>query len=163
MLTVADAKDKDIATTIPSHLPEVTTVQSILIDTYTATPDTCSVGPADPSLPPQDDTCHFMRLPPELRFTIAENVFKDLFAKLECGRGSPFHMISADPLEKEVFAMLHVNRALRVENIDLYVGLAKVWPTRLVFLDHVVLCANDERRSRVLELLQKAKLSIVGA
>ena len=77
----------------------------------------------DPSVPPQDGTCHFMNLPPELRLTIAEYLFQDRFTRLTSRQfdreGRPL------PSANELLTLLHVNHALRVETIKLCVRFAE--------------------------------------
>jgi hypothetical protein len=80
----------------------------------------------DPSVPPQDGTCHFMNLPPELRLMVTELFFEDIFTRLTSGLGSPRgHIYRQDVSADELLTLLHVNHALRVETIKLCVRLAE--------------------------------------
>jgi hypothetical protein len=75
----------------------------------------------DPSVPPTDGTCHFMKLPTELRLTFAEHIFEDFFTRLTLGLYPPFFMNGESrlPYTQELFSVLHVNRAFRLESIEL--------------------------------------------
>lgn len=105
MLIQADAKTRDITTAASNSSSNVAT---------------------DPSIPPSDGVCHFMRLPPELRLVIAEDIFEELFTRftlglyprlLEKGEGRL-------PYTQELFSVLHINRAFRVESLDICTKLA---------------------------------------
>jgi len=130
----------------------------------------------DPSVPPPDGACHFMKLPTELRLVIAEDVFEDFFTQLTLGLYPPLFESSENelPYTQELFYVLHTNRAFRLETLDLCIKLAKdsskevisrppskdmfrrMLPNSIRFGPHEQLKA---RHKKILKMLQQAKLS----
>ena len=153
MLILVDANPKDTTSAASDSSPDVAT---------------------DPSVPPSNGTCHLMRLPPELRLAIAERIFEDFFTRLTLGLYPPFSMNGESqlPYTQELFSVLHVNRAFRLESIDLCTRLAihsagkivshpptnarqssRIGPHRQLKLEH----------RKILGILQGAKMSAVDA
>jgi hypothetical protein len=142
----------------------------------TATSDSSSGVGTDPSMPPSDGTCHFMKLPTELRLIIAEDVYEDFFTQLTLGLYPPFFESSENELPdtQELFSVLHINRAFRLETLDLCIKLAKdsseevisrppskdmfrrMLPNSIRFGPHEQLKA---RHKKILKMIQQAKLS----
>lgn len=78
-------------------------------------------------MPPSDGTCHFMKLPPVLRLATAESIFEDFLTKLTLGLYPPYLAQGEGqlPYTQELFSLLHVNHASRLEPINLCTRLAQ--------------------------------------
>jgi hypothetical protein len=128
----------------------------------------------DPSVPPTDGTCHFMKLPIELRLTIVEHIFEDLFTRLTLGLYPPFLTIGESrlPYTQELFSVLHVNRAFRLESIELCTILATHSAQEVVRhppgdiiqqrYQTIRIQPHEQLKSKhkkILKILQKAKVS----
>jgi hypothetical protein len=144
-------------------------------DTTASTPDSSTNAATDPSVPSSDGSCHLMRLPTELRLAIAEDVFEDFFNRLTlglyplCFEKGEGHLLYT----QELFSVLHVNHAFRLETINLCTKLAKnsaeevvshppstdfsvQWPRRSIRIG-----AHEQLKSKhkkILKALQQAKV-----
>lgn len=154
MLIRVDANPEDISTAASGSSSDVTT---------------------DPSVPPTDGICHFMKLPTELRLTIAEHIFEDFFARLTLGLYPPFLTIGESrlPYTQELFSVLHVNRAFRLESIELCTILATRSAEEFVRrppgdiiqqrFQTIRIQPHEQLKSKhkkILKILQKAKVSM---
>lgn len=145
-------------------------------DTTTANSTSSLSSIANPSVPPSDGTCHFMRLPTELRLFIVENILEDFFASLTFGLYPPCPEILwfQLPYIKELYSVLHVSRALRAKSLDLCIKLAMNSSEEV--LSHPPSSSIADRyhrrtigsfphallklkHKRILEILQQAKMS----
>lgn len=129
----------------------------------------------NPAAPPQDGTCHFMRLPPELRLFIYEDVFQDFFSRLTARLNPQLVLLQNDwlPEIQELLSMLHVSRTFRTEVIDVYSQLAED-ASRLVDSrsSYAARCAInlpvrpfnkiERRQNNIRKILRKIKRSITN-
>lgn len=134
----------------------------------TAASNSSSHVATDPSIPPVDGTCHLMKLPTELRLAIAEDIFDDFFKRLRIGLYPPFLVAGESrlPYARELFSVLHVNRAFRLETIDLCTRLAKESAEEVAShppgsrgMRHRPHIQLKSKHCKILRILRKAKVS----
>ena len=119
-----------------------------------------------------------MRLPTELRLAIAEYVFGDFFNRLTLGLYPPY--LEKDEVQlpdtQELFSILHVNYAFRLETINLCIRLAKdsagevvSHPPDFSFQrrgQSIRIGAHEQlisKHKKILKALQQAKVSVGDA
>lgn len=119
-----------------------------------------------------------MRLPTELRLAIAKCVIGDFFNRLTLGLYSPY--LEKDegqlPYTQELFSVLHVNHAFRLETTNLCIRLAKnsagevvSHPPDFSFQrrgQSIRIGAHEQLKSKhrkILKALQQAKVSVGDA
>jgi hypothetical protein len=122
----------------------------------------------DPSVPPEDGTCHFMRLPAELRLTIAELLLGDLFDVCKLGL---LPLFVRPPPTQDFISLLQIDRTSRLEAVDLCTRLTEdsarvvdhtpTWP----ILQHKHRGPHGRiqgKHKKILRILRSVKLSTEG-
>lgn len=116
-----------------------------------------------------------MRLPTELHLAIAEDVLDAFFTRLTLGLHPPYLAKGESQLTytQELFSLLHVNRAFRLETIDLCAKLAKDSAAEVVSHPptntyHQSICIGPHeqlkaKHKKILRILQQAELSAGNA
>lgn len=111
-----------------------------------------------------------MILPPELRLAIAEDVLNAFFTRLTLGLYPPYLAKGESqlPYTQELFSVLLVNRAFRLETINLCAKLAKDSAAEVVShpptntYQSIRIGPHEQlkaKHKKILRILQQAKLS----